>query len=374
MIRYFFNLLLLFSFFLLKTEVSLFESPFLPFEDYCGISERSVKKEWKERTLSQFCDLKKLLNGEEGTFYTQRVTPFVLNDNKKKNPNISFSVVKGHKYNKDQVDIVQLQADPKNKGALFQVASNLDCLEADGGKKFCINDYTGYSTQGEMAVLSALPGIIDRMYLQPPIRLLQDFIWKGKKVPLSDGYFPYYDKMEEQFADMTQKDILYASSFVRVGVQHNVRVTTGKRAFPCSKVQDGFFCLNAQKITDTNQRITQVFTAALDPYKGKDVSTQGYKNFARTLLHAAYKGTLDVARNLGVKKVYLTLVGGGVFLNKYHWISEAISAAVNDLSCYELNHSIEIILIIYSPLSGGLQDIAQFYKDINLLCKNYPAF
>jgi hypothetical protein len=64
------------------------------------------------------------------------------------------------------VDIGAMQADPKNRDAVFQVASNFNCLElvsphdaVDG-----ITKYVHDLTQGPFASISAAPGLILRHY------------------------------------------------------------------------------------------------------------------------------------------------------------------------------------------------------------------
>ncbi|MFT6765468.1 MAG: hypothetical protein ACJAZS_000345 [Alteromonas naphthalenivorans] len=347
-----FTLVFLSAFFLPSQSHSL--TPFLPFEQCVGIPEKTVKffSKEKQNTL-----IKKALNGTQGSFFTQKIEPFCCLKNG--SSSFSFNVVEGNGHR--QVNITALQADPSNKGALFQVASNLDCLEADGGKKFLITDYIYYNTQGEAAVLSATPGIIDRMYLQPDIQLLKSFNWNGA-VPLSAGYFPYYSNLDNQFKNMSLQNIFNAASTVLVGVQHNVTVTSGFRSFDYANGH------SAEPVFNKDQRITQVLTAALDPYHN-NTHTQGYKNFARTLLHASYKGTFDVARKLGIKKVYLTLIGGGVFKNDYRWISEAIKHACQDLAVYPESAGMEIVLIIYSKPSVGQDEWGVFSHEIKQLCQ-----
>jgi hypothetical protein len=335
---------------------------FKPFEQCIGKSEKTVKSLPEEEQNSL---IKNALNGKQGSFFTQKVKLF--SSTKTKKPSFSFNVIEGTKgASKREVDVTALQADPKNKGALFQVASNLDCLEADGGKNFLVTDYIYYNTQGEAAVLSATPGIIDRMYLQPDIRLLKDFNWNGS-VPLSAGYFPYYPSLDTQFKSMSQQDIFDAASTVLVGVQHNVTVTSGFRGY---NHKNRFH--TAEPVVEKDQKITQVLTAALDPYHN-NTHTQGYVNFARTLLHAAYKGTFDVACDLKIKKVYLTLIGGGVFQNDYRWISEAIKNACDDLACHPESEGMEIILIIHSKPNVSQNEWTSFSQTIEQICQQHQG-
>ncbi len=363
MIKKRFSVVLLFSVFVSLSARSM--EPFFPFEDCIGVSEKTI------RLMSQSTRqalIKSKLAGSQGNFFIQKVSPFVAeNVENTKKYGIRFSVIQGNGSSDRRVDVAALQADPVNKGSLFQVASNLDCLEADGGKNLCINDYLKCNAQGEVAVLSAAPGIIDRMYLQADLRLLKDFNWNGT-VPLSAGYFPEYKNLEKHFAVMSLDDIKQAASTVQVGVQHDVRVTTGFRSY---EYKSGYLFF-AEPVIDADQKITQVLTAALDPYNNNPTGP-GYRNFARVLLHAAYKGTFDVARALKIKKVYLTLVGGGVFRNDFRWISEALCNAVNDLAQYPEAEGIEIILIVYSKPNIPTEQWNAFSSDIMSLCKTYSG-
>lgn len=332
--------------------------PFKPFEQCIRVDESELRKLTTEK---QETVINLALDGAQGSFFTQKIESF--SKNKIKKFPFSFNVIQGNGSPNRYVDVAALQANSINQGALFQVASNLDCLEADGGKRFLVTDYIRYNTQGEIAVLSATPGIIDRMYLQPDVRLLKDFNWNGP-VPLSEGYFPFHPALRHQFKNMTQQDIFDAAATVSVGVQHDVMVTSGFRI-------NNFGSLKAE-IPRSYQKITQVLTAALDPYNNyNQIKTDGFKNFARVLLHAAYKGTFDVARKLGIKKVYLTLVGGGVFQNDYRWISEAITSACNDLAYHPEAEGMEVILIVYSKPNVDSSQWDTFSKDIQQLCKSH---
>jgi hypothetical protein len=48
------------------------------------------------------------------------------------------------------------------------------------------------------------------------------------------------------------------------------------------------------------------------------------EGFAQPFLDAAYEGTIRVARMFGKRKVFLTLVGGGVFRNDLDWLALSI--------------------------------------------------
>jgi hypothetical protein len=324
-----------------------------PFNAVVGIGEQQFFNEYGfSEAGKEF--LKQKLQGQQGKFYLKQVERF---DSKllllwKEREllivdpvRVKFSIIEGgenpsgtsfQKY----LDVTALQALPENNGAVFQVASNLSCLESTGTKQERISRYYLSRAQGQLCALSALPGTIDRMYVQPSINLLKNFYWRGP-VSYTEGYFPYLPDMDSRFKDMSYEDILQASSTLCVGVQKNVCVTSGSRDYKTR----GF---KAVPVRLPNQSITQVFTAALDPYNNRMLThTIGFKNLASILLHGAYKGTFDVAREVGAKKLFLTLVGGGVFQNKYHWIAEAIRAACFDFPENNYHEPLEVTLVLY---------------------------
>ena len=46
------------------------------------------------------------------------------------------------------------------------------------------------------------------------------------------------------------------------------------------------------------------------------------------ILKAAYEGTIRAAHMHGKQKVFLTIIGGGIFRNKLNWIAEAIEEVI----------------------------------------------
>ncbi len=329
-----------------------------PFEALIGMSEKQFFNEYGFSNAGKEF-LKAKLQGKQGEFYVQQVKPFdsaALECLKQRENGcfaygkVTFSVIEGGELPsgtsfQKHLDVAALQALPENNGALFQVASNLNALELNGTNKERIYTYIPLRTQGEICALSAMPGIIDRMYLQSPINFLTCFNWHGH-VAYTEGYFPSMPDMDSRFKNMSSKDILQASSTLCVGVQKNVCVTSGLRDF-----SSGAF--RAVPVASAGQRITQVFTAALDPYNN-DETNFGFENLARTLLHGAYKGTFDVAYDANARKIFLTLVGGGVFRNKFEWIAEAVATAFQEFSyknnafkTNDVHKPIDVVLILY---------------------------
>ena len=317
-----------------------------PFEAIIGMKEQHFFNEYGfSEEGKNFLNEK--LQGKQGTFYVKQVEPFrvktLTTPRELQKPTLIFSIVEGGenptgKSFQKNVDVTALQAASENNGAVFQVASNLSCLESSGTKQERISHYCGARAQGQLCALSALPGTIDRMYLQPPINLLTHFKWQGP-IAYDSGKFPRVPKFGDRFYAMSYDDICRAAETMSVGVQKNVCVTSGLRDF-----SNGAF--TAVPVQGTDQCITQVFTAALDPYNN-DEKNFAFRNLARVLLHGAYKGTFDVVREVGAKKLFLTMVGGGVFQNKYEWIAEAIRAACGDFHVYGFHAPLQVTLVLY---------------------------
>jgi len=301
-------------------------------------------------------------NGQEyqAGFFTDP-TIITLQEQAAKLPKIGggrFNLIIGTETNllspyRNSVDIGALQADPKNVDAVFQVASNFSALEPIGidhnperGITGYINDYT----QGPFASISAAPGLFYRMYgiffdsakeprewrqtADHQIELLgggAHYPWLKKIFPITNGYINYADNPDSLNLPFTQKD----KDEIRIGYHRDMQVLYG---FTENDTQ--------HDITDKNQIINQVFTAAVDfgylnaGYKKNPVVVQR----AKALIDAAYKGTLLAAITNKKKKVFLTLIGGGVFQNNISWIAESIAKNENLIK----QHGLEVTLIVYS--------------------------
>jgi len=113
------------------------------------------------------------------------------------------------------------------------------------------------------------------------------------------------------------------------------------------------------------QKICQVFCAAMNLSQGfsgqRNRGLPGAGDKARLLLRAAYRGTLYGAEMYGCKKVYLTLIGGGVFGNNQDDIMHAICQAQAELC--EFNKCIEEIHVVFfrAPYLDAVRRVLQQY-------------
>eukprot|EP01006_Ploeotia_vitrea_P037368 TRINITY_DN66123_c9_g1_i1.p1 TRINITY_DN66123_c9_g1~~TRINITY_DN66123_c9_g1_i1.p1 ORF type:complete len:401 (-),score=32.18 TRINITY_DN66123_c9_g1_i1:987-2189(-) len=298
----------------------------------------------------------------------------------------TFNVILG-KTDLTQVEVGALQANPENCGATFQVASNFNCLEFVSPYDSATRGITGYihdHTQGPAAAISAAPGTIQRNYfvkhtkicpdedteedseltikdeadspranktkssssssttthttsqrrtqtkqkpnkrrgsggemileyrgqLEEQINLLDEY----ELIDIQNGYIQIFDqaraRLRKEF-DFEDHDM------VKVGIQRNTQVTYGLKS-------GGIIEVNPH----TGQRVHQVFTAAMANPRLSGTEAK----LAKWVLLAAYEGTIRAAwRNsklhpnyMGSRKVFLTLVGGGVFGNPKEWIMETL--------------------------------------------------
>jgi hypothetical protein len=228
-------------------------------------------------------------------------------------------------------DVKRLHILEENYGACFQVASQFNCLEMmnEYVTKFDgVGIYERDHTQGPACSISCGPATIARNYFYD-INLLDEFpknLWKMK-----NGYcFPYKNKKHL----LNELDLC---NLINIGIQENTQVTTTE-----------------------NQFVNQIFCSALPMgYLSYDYGNdKDIEDFAKALLEVQYDLTLKYAMMTKKKKVYLTLLGGGVFGNDIEWIVEAIKKAIDNV----LGKELEIIIVCYDNIPKLLIDLVEEYK------------
>lgn len=222
-----------------------------------------------------------------------------------------------------KVDVGYLQSLPENDGAVFQVASNFNALELmskfDDRAMTEVGNYVHDRTQGPFASISAAPGLIFRHYYPfhspetPPESWRQ--VYDGRQLELL-GELPLLVRngyLELQEPDLDRELPL---PLFRVAHHRDVQVTFGL-------VNGG----NHARVVRL-QRVSQVFTATADlactnleffRRRPKEV-----EKLVKTLLRGAYEGTLRAALSSGRHRVFLTLIGGGVFANPPAWMVDTL--------------------------------------------------
>ena len=246
-----------------------------------------------------------------------------------------------------------LHADADNAGAMFQVASQFNLLEMtspsvtpEAGVGIYENDYT----QGPACAISCGAGTIYRNYFVPlssqlgqssrrQIDCSEDLgrllgnedakLWKmqnGYLFPSNLGLAQITQRIDDASPD--QRDELTGS--LRIGVQWNTAVT----------------------LPGASHRVSQAYCSALPVAYGNQPTAQ-WESFARLILEATYEATVCSAiinaSQGGVGKLFLTLVGGGVFGNREAWIVDAMALAIRKYRAYPLD---VLVVAFRSPLDS----------------------
>jgi hypothetical protein len=235
-------------------------------------------------------------------------------------------------------DVLTLHARPENAGALFQVASQFNCLEFPGPEVVPECGVTGYvhdHTQGPACALAAGAATVYRNYLVPVagvpgqttdrqlnnLDALQARLGRapdgGSFFEVRNGYtFATAPKLRALRTALDRHDRETLLGAVKIGIQRCVQVTFADRFVePASPAH-----------------VSQAFCSALS-CGYTDVPLELWQPLATLVLDASYEATLlaaavDAAESGGSGKVWLTFLGGGAFQNDRDWIATAIGRAL----------------------------------------------
>jgi hypothetical protein len=243
-------------------------------------------------------------------------------------------------------DAKSLHADPANTGVVFQVASQFNLLEMCGQNEtpeMGVSKYAGDPTQGPACALACFAGTVYRNYFVPlgvqtgqtvhkQIDCLADLgealgntdnrLWEmrnGYCLATAAGLREIQHIPDT--ADEKERDRL--RGLLRVGVQWDTEVT----------------------LPGAGHLVSQVYASAL-PVGYSPHSANDWEPFALLVLEAAYEATLLAAALTPERRVFLTLLGGGVFGNQIEWILDAIQRAMEQTQ--ELGLDIQIVSYRYS--------------------------
>lgn len=243
-------------------------------------------------------------------------------------------------------DARSMHAQVDSNGAVFQVASQFNCLEFLNSGVVPEDGVTQYEvdhTQGPACALACAASTVWRNYFVPlgdgeegaaaargqttskqvnTLRDVQKMFGPGF-LDVRNGY-TFSDDVESlasQVEAMQEEDLDALRAACRVGVQWGAEVTDEVR------VSGG----ETAQAPSSPMLVTQVFCSALA--LGSSPKLRYWRPFAQVVLDAAYEATLAVAAiNLargGPRDVYITLLGGGAFGNGPKWIEQAVRRALD---------------------------------------------
>jgi hypothetical protein len=241
-------------------------------------------------------------------------------------------------------NVQALHADPANAGALFQVASQFNLLEMASPAvtpEAGVGIYEQDHTQGPACAVAAGAGTIYRNYFVPlngqrgqtAARQLDCLADLGQALGNEDGRLWRMQNgyalatetglrevaLRLQQADEQQRDELRQR--LRIGLQWQTQVTLNQ----CS------------------HQVSQAYCAAL-PVAYTSHPPAMWAPFARLVLEAAYEATLSAAvgnwLDSGHNRLFLTLLGGGVFGNEISWILASLARALRRYETWPLDVAI----------------------------------
>eukprot|EP00929_Paragymnodinium_shiwhaense_P076687 TRINITY_DN3946_c0_g2_i1.p1 TRINITY_DN3946_c0_g2~~TRINITY_DN3946_c0_g2_i1.p1 ORF type:complete len:349 (+),score=75.64 TRINITY_DN3946_c0_g2_i1:81-1127(+) len=256
-------------------------------------------------------------------------------------------------------DVADFHVKEDNNGALFQAASQFNCLEHTSERGIPENGIKCYSndrTQGPACAIACAPGTIVRNYfgkddgagaqrkdyqvenLKEVESALENE--KNRYFNVVSGYTMASSMGLKQLSTALNRSPSLQDDVVqnlRIGVQEDTQVTS--------------YGFGSRVVDMPNQIVTQAYCSAISVSYSRCVA-RDWEAFARLILESAYLSTMYAAaqnavRNKGRKgcrKVFLTALGGGVFGNEMEWIRDAMQGAFEQFKDWNL----EVYIISYS--------------------------
>lgn len=279
-------------------------------------------------------------------------------------------------------DVFELHSCKLYEGAVFQVASQFNCLEfasPDVTPEMGVTNYIYDSTQGPACSLAAPAATVLRNYfVQVPktgqrgqtaysqLNLLDDLLQTVQGSDGEAGPPPKKQKTGAAAAGQTPEPLIevangYTSSDEPRLQKFNRWLTCYSRDELAGKLKIGFHQdvevpWSARRFVllppGDRQKVSQAFCSAL-ACGYSDGSAEAWEPLATLVLDASYEATLTAAAlravTSGSNKVLLTALGGGVFGNRDEWIDAAIAKA-----CVKLrNVGLEVILCHFGSVDSG---------------------
>lgn len=258
-------------------------------------------------------------------------------------------------------NVTDLHRDLANEGAMFQVASQFNLLETGSPDVIPEAGLSGYDerrTQGPACAVACGAGTIYRNYFATvaggmgqsadrQIDCLSDLaneldntdnrLWEmrnGFCLATADGLAEIADRV----ADEAERDRLMG--LLRIGVHQFTEVT----------------------ISEEHHPVSQAYCSAL-PIAYCDHPVESWEPFARLVLDGAYEATLAAAAanaqsDEATNRVYLTLLGGGVFGNPTGWILDSIERAM-EIHC---GSGLDVEIVSYGYSDPAVVDLTERYS------------
>ena len=316
--------------------------------DTFGVPEAELVRVGRKYGWGQVRKMARYRSGNTRLYYTNCVPCLSYNPLPRA---INFDAVNG--------DVWELEL--RNPKALFQIASNFHGFEQSNAyqspESVPLSDYFYDHTQGPAGVIPTSLDLVNRRYLYRGGEYTDEKLLSGKW-PLD-----MLGRLHKYGVDITPggwADIREANT-----PPSALEALPLSREVGCVLVENALVTheRNGAFIGQRGIRIHQVLTAALDMNFTGAIATdtsRPSKLWMNVFLFAAYINTLSVARDLKVRDVFLTLVGGGVFSNPIPCIFAAMAVAINSVSFVASGNP--RIHIVMEPLNPSDVRSAESYR------------
>ena len=244
-------------------------------------------------------------------------------------------------------DIYATHMEKEYAGAMFQVASQFNCLEFVSPGVVPENGITGYAsdhTQGPACSLACPAGTAYRNYFATTP--------KGNEGQRSDDQINNLDDIEaiinnperrywitrNGYVNSTPHRLSVFNKLLRKGQwDHEQLLTSLKIGLQLETEVIQTMETRQKSVQLVNQAFCSGISVSYSQAGGDD-----WELIARLVLDAAYEcvilaALLQLAKGKGSKIVMLTFIGGGVFGNRLEWITHSIARACALYATYELD-------------------------------------
>ena len=230
-------------------------------------------------------------------------------------------------------NVQELHKQPENANALFQAASQFNLLEMISPSvtpEKGIAQYEYDRTQGPACAISCGAGTIYRNYFAEV---------NGKIGQTENNQIDCLELIGETLGNENSELWTMKNGFTLMDLQGLLAINKKlanmsyeQREDLKSKLKTGIQWNTEVTLPGAKHKVSQIYCSALPVAYNHNIETSYWEAFSRVILEATYESTI-LAGVLNMEKyksnkVFLTLVGGGAFGNKEHWIFESLQKVI----------------------------------------------
>ena len=254
----------------------------------------------------------------------------------------------------------------ENKGALFHGASQFNCLEFSSETVIPengITDYTYDNTQGPACSLATAPGAVYRNYFCD-VKTLEGKIQQGQtkdcqinnlidiQTYLKKVYGSEFITVKNGYTESSVENLNKLNTYI-VNDKELKNILINKLKVGVHSDLEVVFKNKWEILNKPDFLVTQVYTSALSIGYSNIWEPEAWYPLAEIILNATYEAVIYLGiinfKKTNNPKIYLTLIGGGVFQNPPKLICKAIKRALKIAEKHK--YPIEIICCFYNEYS-----------------------